>query len=443
MPLYVPRVDLHGPFGEPIAQAGWGDAAVLVPWVVYQRFGDLEVLRRQYPSMCAWVDGLTTTLGAGTLFDQPPFQLGDWLDPAAPPDNPTAGATDPILVATAYRVRTAQVLSRIAGILGQEADSAKYAELAGSVRQAFHDEYVTPNGRVASDSQTGYALALEFSLLPDENQRARAAERLVEAVRTKAHKIATGFLGTPLICDALTSAGAIDDAYQLLLQQDCPSWLYPVTMGATTIWERWDSLLPDGSVNPGEMTSFNHYAFGAVADWMHRVIGGLAPGVARLPGPRRRAAAGRRHRVGQDRAPHAVRPGRGLLATGGPEADRRRRSAGRDHGRHHATRHDTRRDRPRKTPIRNRLSRSRRRLHLAPALQPPRVPVTERGAGSMREATRSRGSLTLSGADALLALTPAGSYDPGWEGRCPAGDVGSTLWGRLAIRTGHEPTSRI
>ncbi len=279
VPPYVPRVDLHGPFGEPIAQAGWGDAAVLVPWVVYQRFGDLEVLRRQYPSMCAWVDGLTTTLGAGTLFDQPPFQLGDWLDPAAPPDNPTAGATDPILVATAYRVRTAQVLSRIAGILGQEADSAKYAELAGSVRQAFHDEYVTPNGRVASDSQTGYALALEFSLLPDENQRARAAERLVEAVRTKAHKIATGFLGTPLICDALTSAGAIDDAYQLLLQQDCPSWLYPVTMGATTIWERWDSLLPDGSVNPGEMTSFNHYAFGAVADWMHRVLGGLAPGV--------------------------------------------------------------------------------------------------------------------------------------------------------------------
>ena len=278
VPLYVPRVDLRGPFGEPIAQAGWGDAAVLVPWVIYQRFGDLEVLRRQYPSMCAWVDGLTATLGAGTLFDQPPLQLGDWLDPAAPPDNPAAGATDPILVATAYRVRTAQVLSGIAGILGQEADSARYAELADSVRQAFHDEYVTPNGRVASDSQTGYALALEFSLLPDENQRARAAERLVQAVRTRAHKIATGFLGTPLICDALTTAGAIDDAYQLLRQQDCPSWLYPVTMGATTIWERWDSMLPDGRINPGEMTSFNHYALGAVADWMHRVLGGLAPG---------------------------------------------------------------------------------------------------------------------------------------------------------------------
>jgi alpha-L-rhamnosidase len=279
VPLFVPRVDLHGPFGEPVSLAGWGDAAVLVPWVVYQRFGDVDVLRRQYRSMCAWVDGLTATLGAGTLFDQPLLQLGDWLDPAAPLDNPTAGATDPILVATAYRVRTAQVLSEIAGVLGQEADSAKYAELADSVRQAFHDEYVTPNGRVASDSQTGYALALEFSLLPNESQRAHAAARLVEVVRTKAHKIATGFLGTPLICDALTSVGAIDDAYQLLLQKDCPSWLYPVTMGATTIWERWDSMLPDGSANPGEMTSFNHYAFGAVADWMHRVLGGLAPAV--------------------------------------------------------------------------------------------------------------------------------------------------------------------
>ncbi len=278
VPLFVPRVDLYGPFGEPIPQAGWGDAAVLVPWVMYQRFGDVDVLRRQYPSMCAWVDGLTATLGAGTLFDKPPFQLGDWLDPAAPPENPTAAATDPILVATAYRVRAAQVLSDIAGILGQEGDSAKYADLAESVRQAFHDEYVTPHGRVASDSQTGYALALEFSLLPDESQRAHAAARLVEVVRMKTHKIATGFLGAPLICDALTSAGAIDDAYQLLLQKDCPSWLYPVTMGATTIWERWDSLLPDGSVNPGEMTSFNHYAFGAVADWMHRVLGGLAPG---------------------------------------------------------------------------------------------------------------------------------------------------------------------
>jgi alpha-L-rhamnosidase len=281
VPFFVPRIDLDGPFGgEPLPSAGWGDAAVLVPWVLYQRFGDVDVLRRQYSSMCAWVDGLTALLGTGTLFDKPPFQFGDWLDPAAPPDNPAAAATDPILVATAYRARVAAVLSEIAGVLGEEADAAKYAELAESVRQAFHDEYVTPHGRIASDSQTAYALGLEFALITDERHRKRAAERLVEAVRMKGHKIGTGFLGTPLVCDALTTAGAIDDAYQLLTQTECPSWLYPVTMGATTIWERWDSMLPDGTINPGEMTSFNHYALGAVADWMHRVLGGLAPGAA-------------------------------------------------------------------------------------------------------------------------------------------------------------------
>jgi alpha-L-rhamnosidase len=282
VPLFVPRVDFPGPYQRPAATAGWGDAAVIVPWVAYQRFGDDGLLRRQYPSMRAWVDGLTAALGPGTLFDQPARQLGDWLDPAAPPDAPWAATTDPHLVATAYRAHVAGLLARVAAVLGEEADAAKYAELADGVRQAFLDEYVappasTPAWRLACDTQTAYALALEFGLLPDAGQRARAGRRLVELVRAGGHHIATGFLGTPLICDALTSAGAVDDAYRLLRQTGCPSWLYPVTMGATTIWERWDSMLPDGSVNPGAMTSFNHYAFGAVADWMHRVIGGLAP----------------------------------------------------------------------------------------------------------------------------------------------------------------------
>ena len=277
VPLFVPRVDFPGPFAKPVPTAGWGDAAVIVPWTAYQRFGDREVLRRQYASMRAWVDGLTATLGPGTLFDKPAIQLGDWLDPAAPADAPWAATTDPHLVATAYRAHAAELLARIATVLGADADAAGYAELAEGVRQAFHDEYVAPRGRLASDTQTAYALALEFGLLRDPGQRDRAAARLVELVRANGHHVATGFLGTPLICDALTSAGALDDAYQLLRQTECPSWLYPVTMGATTIWERWDSMLPDGSVNPGGMTSFNHYAFGAVADWMHRVIGGLAP----------------------------------------------------------------------------------------------------------------------------------------------------------------------
>ncbi len=129
-----------------------------------------------------------------------------------------------------------------------------------------------------SDSETAYALVLQFALLPRAEQRRHAGRRLAALVRESGYHISTGFIGTPLICDALCSVGEYTAAYRLLNQRECPSWLYPVTMGATTIWERWDSLRPDGSVNPGEMTSFNHYAFGAVADWLHRTVGGLAPG---------------------------------------------------------------------------------------------------------------------------------------------------------------------
>jgi alpha-L-rhamnosidase len=130
---------------------------------------------------------------------------------------------------------------------------------------------------VLSDCETVYSLAIEWGLLPSEEQRRGAGRRLADLVRTSGFRIATGFVGTPLVCDALTSTGNAELAYRLLLQTECPSWLYPVTMGATTVWERWDSMRPDGSINPGGMTSFNHYALGAVADWLHRKVAGLAP----------------------------------------------------------------------------------------------------------------------------------------------------------------------
>jgi alpha-L-rhamnosidase len=158
--------------------------------------------------------------------------------------------------------------------------------LAAEVREAFCREFVTPGGRVIGDSATAYALAIEFALLRDPVQRQRAGERLATLLREGGYRISTGFAGTPLVCDALSSAGDHAAAFRLITERGCPSWLYPVTMGATTIWERWDSMLPDGSVNPGEMTSFNHYALGAVADWLHRVVGGLAPAA---PGYRRLA----------------------------------------------------------------------------------------------------------------------------------------------------------
>lgn len=273
VPFFVPSIDLGF---KPAPSAAWGDAAVIVPWVLYQQFGDIEVLRRQYPSMTTWVDQVTEVAGPSHLWDTG-FQFGDWLDPAAAPDNPADARTDPSLVATAHHAHSARLLSEIAGVLGEHDDQVRYADLAAEIAKAFADEYVTPSGRMASDAQTAHALALQFDLIPTEAQRQRAGERLKFLVMKEKYQIGTGFVGTPLVCDALTETGYLDDAYFLLLQRECPSWLYPVTMGATTIWERWDSMLPDGSINSGEMTSFNHYALGAVADFLHRTVAGLAP----------------------------------------------------------------------------------------------------------------------------------------------------------------------
>ena len=272
----VPAVVPNTISGLPLGAAAWSDAAVIVPWVLYQRYSDPAILATQFESMRTWVDRIANLAGERRLWDQG-FQFGDWLDPAAPPDQPGEARTDRYLVATAYFTRSAELVGQAAGVLGLVEEEAHYLSLASEIRQAFAREYVTFNGRLLSDTETAYALAIEFGLLPNPEQRQHAAERLRSLVHANGYHIGTGFVGTPLICDALCNTGNYADAYSLLLQHECPSWLYPVTMGATTIWERWDSLLPDGSVNPGEMTSFNHYAFGAVADWLHRTVGGLTP----------------------------------------------------------------------------------------------------------------------------------------------------------------------
>jgi len=279
------------------AAAAWGDAATLVPTTLWQRYADRAVLERQYPSMRAWVEVERALAGDDDLWTGG-FQFGDWLDPAAPPENPAAARTDPDLVASAYFYRSTVALAQAAALLGHDDDARTYATLADRIGAAFRDAFVTPSGRMVSDAQTAYAVALTFGLIPDPVTSERVAARLAELVRAFGYRIGTGFVGTPLILDALTSSGHAETAYRLLQQTECPSWLYSVTMGATTVWERWDSMLPDGSINPGEMTSFNHYALGAVADWMHRSIGGIAPGsrgyamvdVAPVPGGRVRQA---------------------------------------------------------------------------------------------------------------------------------------------------------
>jgi alpha-L-rhamnosidase len=253
----------------------WGDAAVWVPWALYEAYGDESVLATQLDSMLAHIRSIQAKLPPSGLWDTS-FQFGDWLDPDADPEKPWAAKADMRVVATACLHRTARTVARAAGLVGRDDVATEMHALADTTRAAFVEHYVDGDDRILSDAPTVYALAIVFDLL-DGPRRQAAGDRLAELVVQNGYRIATGFAGTPYVTDALTTTGHVDVAYRLLLETSCPSWLYPVTMGATTIWERWDSMLPDGSINPGGMTSFNHYALGAVVDWVHRTVGGLAP----------------------------------------------------------------------------------------------------------------------------------------------------------------------
>jgi alpha-L-rhamnosidase len=277
VPFVVPDVLKYIEVGPTLPRqettAIWSDASVWVPWALWQAYGDTQVLSDQFESMTAHTRRVRSLLSPSRLWDTG-FQFGDWLDPGAPPDEPFRARADPGVVATACAYRTAALMTRIAAILDKAEEEQEFGTMAAGLRQAFIHAYLDEDGKIFSDCPTVYALAIAFDLLEGAD-RDRAGDRLAELVAENGYRIATGFAGTPFICDALSSTGHLEDAYRLILQDRCPSWLYPITMGATTIWERWDSMLPDGSINPGEMTSFNHYALGAVADWMRRTIGGL------------------------------------------------------------------------------------------------------------------------------------------------------------------------
>jgi alpha-L-rhamnosidase len=272
VPFIVP--DVLGAFSAPAA--AWGDAATVVPSVLLERFGDRGVLEAQYESMRDWADTIVGLSGERLLWEGN-FQFGDWLDPDAPADFPAYAKTDADIVASAHVFLSVDLVARAAAELGYADDAEKYRALADAVRAAFRREYVTASGRIVSDAQTAYGMAIMFGLTENAEEEQRMGDRLATLVRGAGFRIGTGFVGTPLVADALTRTGHLDVAGRLLTQTENPSWLYPVTMGATTVWERWDSMLEDGSINPGEMTSFNHYALGAIADWMHRSLAGLAP----------------------------------------------------------------------------------------------------------------------------------------------------------------------
>ncbi len=254
------------------AASGWSDVATIAPWDIYVAYADKQVLQQQYESMKAWV-GYIQQHSRNNLWDTG-NHFGDWLFYAGTNYEDGAALTDKNLIAQAFYAHSTQLLINAARVLGKSDDVQKYSQLLYNIKKAFNSEYVTPNGRMISGTQTSYVLALNFDLLP-ENLRESAAKRLVKNIDDYDEHITTGFLGTPYICHVLSRFGFTNIAYDLLMKESYPSWLYPVKNGATTIWERWDGIKPDGSFEDPEMNSFNHYAYGAIGDWMYRVVAGI------------------------------------------------------------------------------------------------------------------------------------------------------------------------
>lgn len=275
VPIIVPNLPAQPDDRMTRPMAIWADCAVITPWDLYRAFGDRHLLQTQWDSMCLWLDKGVPRDERGFYSTRTP-QYGDWLDPRSPPNMPGNCPTDSFLVANAYLIYTTKLAAEIGRLLGETDTAQRYSADATCLSQIFRDEYVTPKGRLACDTQTTYALALQFGLLEDKHL-ATARERLGHLVRWERFRITTGFAGTPIILRALADNGMVNLAYRMLQERDCPSWLYPVRMGATTVWERWNSMLEDGSINTGQMTSFNHYALGSVCAFMHSVIGGLSP----------------------------------------------------------------------------------------------------------------------------------------------------------------------
>lgn len=272
VPYVVPNVLGNRPTGQPGGSAAWADAAVIIPWNMYLNYGDKRVLEEQYDSMVRWVEYERARAGEDYIWSGD-SHFGDWLAFATNRADYPGATTSKDLIATAFFAHSTDLLQRAAQVLGKRNDAERYAELLAKIKSAFCREFVTGTGRVGEATQTAYALALEFDLLP-ESLRAVAAKRLAEEVRTRGH-LTTGFVGTPYLCHVLSRYGYLDEAYMLLNRDRYPSWLYPIKQGATTIWERWDGQKPDGTFQDTSMNSFNHYAYGAVGDWMYRVMAGL------------------------------------------------------------------------------------------------------------------------------------------------------------------------
>ncbi|KAL7952600.1 glycoside hydrolase family 78 protein [Trichoderma compactum] len=262
---------------DPMPNGVWGDAAVMVPWGLYRMSGDIGFLSAQYDSMVQYLENGVTRSQDG-LWDPEQWQFGDWLDPRAPQNDSGIGTTDGTFVADCFLIASTRIVAEVATKLAKPVDSSRFRDAAQHLIYSWRNKYLTAAGVVVLDTATALSLALSFDLLPESGSnspKAQAAARLFRLVRLNDFKLTTEFVGGALISRTLTRSGGADLSYAMLFQKKCPSYLYPITMGATTTWERWDSMLPDGTLNPGSMTSFNHHALGSIANWMHAGVGGL------------------------------------------------------------------------------------------------------------------------------------------------------------------------
>ena len=267
VPHVIPDI-LNGDGGA----TAWADASIIVPYTVYLAYGDSRILEAQYPSMKGWISYMTSRAQPSHLWIGD-SHFGDWLAFATNNSDYPGATTEKDLIATAYYYHSTILLSKIAAVIGQKEDVEKYKTLAAGIKESFNREFVTPNGRLVSHTQTAYALALSFDLLTPETA-AKAAVYCAKDVEKFQH-LTTGFVGAPLLCKTLSAIGRDDLAFMLLNNKKYPSWLYPVLQGATTIWERWDGQKPDGSFQDTGMNSFNHYAYGAIGEWLYQHVAGI------------------------------------------------------------------------------------------------------------------------------------------------------------------------
>ena len=267
VPHVIPDV-LNGGGGS----TAWADAALVVPYTTYLTYGDKRILEVQYPSMKAWVEYMHNRAGNDNLWtgDQ---HFGDWLAFATNNSDYPGATTEKDLIATAYYAYSSGLLAKVAKIIGKNDDAATYAKLSDQIKKAFLNEFVAPSGRLVSHTQTAYLLAIAFDLLPADLV-SKSSVYLAEDVKKFKH-LTTGFVGTPLLCKTLSAQGYDELAFMLLNRKEYPSWLYPVTQGATTIWERWDGQKPDGTFQSVGMNSFNHYAYGAIGEWLYTYVAGI------------------------------------------------------------------------------------------------------------------------------------------------------------------------